>query len=77
MKIAVGSDHGGFALKEAVKKHLEAKGIEVEDFGCYSGNVDYAVYGAKGRALRGGQRLITAYFVLLHGHRHFPWPQIK
>ena len=29
MKIAVGSDHGGFALKEAVKKHLEAKGIEV------------------------------------------------
>ena len=48
MKIAVGSDHGGFALKEAVKKHLEAKGIEVEDFGCYSPeSVDYAVYGAK------------------------------
>ena len=48
MKIAVGSDHGGFALKEAVKKHLEAKGIEVEDFGCYStDSVDYAVYGAK------------------------------
>ena len=48
MKIAVGSDHGGFALKEAVKKHLEAKGIEVEDFGCYSTeSVDYAVYGAK------------------------------
>ena len=47
MKIAVGSDHGGFALKEAVKKHLEAKGIEVEDFGCYSTeSVDYAVYGA-------------------------------
>ena len=48
MKIAVGSDHGGFALKEAVKKHLEAKGIEIEDFGCYSTeSVDYAVYGAK------------------------------
>lgn len=48
MKIAVGSDHGGFALKEAVKKHLEAKGVEVEDFGCYSTeSVDYAVYGAK------------------------------
>ena len=48
MKIAVGSDHGGFALKEAVKKHLESKGIEVEDFGCYSTeSVDYAVYGAK------------------------------
>ena len=48
MKIAIGSDHGGFALKEAVKKHLEAKGAEVEDFGCYSADsVDYAVFGAK------------------------------
>ena len=48
MKIAIGSDHGGFALKEAVRKHLEEKGIEVEDFGCYSTeSVDYAVYGAK------------------------------
>ena len=26
MKIAIGSDHGGFALKEAVRKHLEEKG---------------------------------------------------
>lgn len=48
MKIAVGSDHGGFALKEAVKKHLEAKGIEVEDFGCYSTeSVDYPVFAEK------------------------------
>ena len=29
MVIAIGSDHGGFALKEAVKKHLTEKGIEV------------------------------------------------
>lgn len=48
MVIAIGSDHGGFALKEAVKKHLVEKGIEVRDFGCYStDSVDYAVYGAK------------------------------
>lgn len=48
MKIAVGSDHGGFALKEAVRKHLKEKGIEVEDFGCYSTeSVDYAVHAAK------------------------------
>ena len=46
--IAIGCDHGGFALKEAVKKHLEAKGIEVKDFGCYStDSVDYAVHAAK------------------------------
>ena len=32
MKIAIGSDHGGFALKEAVRKHLEEKGYEVDDF---------------------------------------------
>ncbi len=46
--IAIGCDHGGFALKEAVRKHLEEKGIEVKDFGCYSTeSVDYAVHAAK------------------------------
>ncbi|MDX8335565.1 ribose 5-phosphate isomerase B [Candidatus Cetobacterium colombiensis] len=45
MKIALGADHGGFALKEIVKKHLEEKGIEVLDKGCYSTeSVDYPVY---------------------------------
>lgn len=46
--IAIGCDHGGFALKEAVRKHLEEKGIEVKDFGCYSTeSVDYAIHAAK------------------------------
>lgn len=36
MKIAIGCDHGGFQLKEEVKKHLSQKGIEFEDFGTYS-----------------------------------------
>ncbi|ADQ07734.1 sugar-phosphate isomerase, RpiB/LacA/LacB family [Caldicellulosiruptor hydrothermalis 108] len=36
MKIAIGSDHAGFPLKEAVKKHLEKKGVEYKDFGTYS-----------------------------------------
>ena len=45
MKIALGADHGGFALKEIVKKHLEDKGFEVLDKGCYSTeSVDYPVY---------------------------------
>ena len=33
MKIAIGCDHGGYALKLAVKKHLEEKGYEVVDYG--------------------------------------------
>jgi ribose 5-phosphate isomerase B len=33
MKIAMASDLSGFPLKDAVKKHLEEKGIEVLDFG--------------------------------------------
>ena len=74
MKIAVGSDHGGFALKEAVKKHLEAKGIEVEDFGCYSTeSVDYAVYGAKvAHCVADGKAYLFAPRVSV-----FPWPQTK
>lgn len=36
MKIAIGSDHAGFALKEILTKYLQQKGIEVKDFGTYS-----------------------------------------
>ncbi len=36
MKIAIGSDHAGFELKETLKKYLTKKGWEVKDFGCYS-----------------------------------------
>ena len=46
--IAIACDHGGFALKEQVLRHLEARGIEYEDFGCYSTeSVDYPIFGAK------------------------------
>ena len=33
MKIAIGSDHGGYRLKEEIKKWLEEKGYECGDFG--------------------------------------------
>ncbi len=33
MKIAIGSDHGGYDLKESIKKHLSEKNIEFVDFG--------------------------------------------
>ena len=36
MKLALGCDHGGYLLKEEVKKHLDEKGIEYADFGCHS-----------------------------------------
>ena len=40
--IALGSDHGGFQLKESIKKHLEEQGYEVKDFGCHDEtSVDY------------------------------------
>lgn len=42
MRIALGSDHGGFELKQNVMAHLEKKQIEYKDFGCYSpDSVDY------------------------------------
>ncbi len=46
MKIAIGSDHGGFELKEIVKKHLIGRGFEVDDCGTYSlDSCDYPIFG--------------------------------
>ncbi len=48
MKIAVASDHGGFALKEVIAKFLEERGCEVQNLGTYSeDSVDYPEYGRK------------------------------
>lgn len=42
MKIAIGSDHGGWQLKTALAKALMENGLEVEDVGCFSSDsVDY------------------------------------
>ncbi|MDX9918215.1 MAG: ribose 5-phosphate isomerase B [Gudongella sp.] len=46
MKIGIGSDHGGFELKEELKKFMEEQGIEVVDYGTHStDSVDYPDYG--------------------------------
>ncbi|WP_099204218.1 ribose 5-phosphate isomerase B [Scatolibacter rhodanostii] len=46
--IAIGSDHGGFALKEFICNYLEQKGLEIKDFGCFSEeSVDYAPIAAQ------------------------------
>jgi ribose 5-phosphate isomerase B len=46
--IALGSDHGGLVLKEAVKKLLEERGLLLEDCGTDNGNsVDYPDFGEK------------------------------
>lgn len=46
MKIAIGSDHGGYDLRVALVKYLTEKGYEVTDFGCKDkSSVDYPVYG--------------------------------
>lgn len=46
MKIALGSDHAGFQLKNEIIKHLEGRGIELKDFGTYGGqdSCDYPDY---------------------------------
>ncbi len=48
MKVAIGSDHAGYELKESVKGYLSSKGVEVLDIGTYSEEkVDYPDYAKK------------------------------
>ena len=48
MKIAIGADHGGYSLKEVLKKHLLERGFDVEDFGTFdTQSCHYPVYAEK------------------------------
>ena len=48
MKVALGCDHAGFAIKDIVKKTIEDFGAEVLDFGTFSSDsVDYPDYAGK------------------------------
>ncbi|MBK1811438.1 ribose 5-phosphate isomerase B [Clostridium sp. YIM B02505] len=58
MKIAIGSDHGGFRLKGEVIEHLKLKGIEVKDFGTLTeSSCDYADY-----AIQVAEAVVTKQF---------------
>jgi ribose 5-phosphate isomerase B len=48
VKIAVGSDHGGFEFKEMIISFLRELGRDVDDVGCYSAeSVDYPDFADK------------------------------
>ena len=55
--IAIGSDHGGYALKEEIKKHLTERGVEFQDYGTFSEeSCDYPIYAEKVcKAVTGGE----------------------
>ncbi|GFP77350.1 ribose 5-phosphate isomerase B [Clostridium fungisolvens] len=58
MRIAIGSDHGGFRLKGEVIEHLKLKGIEIKDFGTLTeGSCDYADY-----AIQVAEAVVTKQF---------------
>ena len=45
MKIIIGSDHGGYALKQEIIEHLKSRGFEVTDVGTHSEeSCDYPTY---------------------------------
>jgi ribose 5-phosphate isomerase B len=55
--IALGCDHGGYGLMQEVIKHLEERGLEYKNYGCFSSeSVDYPVYGkAAAQAVANGE----------------------
>lgn len=57
MKLAIGSDHAGYEMKEEIKKYLEEKGYEVKNYGTNSTeSCDYPEFGEKvGRAVASGE----------------------
>ena len=54
--IGIGSDHGGYDLKQSIIRYLEEQGLEYKDYGCMDKtSCDYPVYGrAVAEAVAGG-----------------------
>ena len=55
--IAIGSDHGGYELRQVIMKHLKERGLEYKDFGCPDkSSCDYPEYGrAVAKAVASGE----------------------
>jgi ribose 5-phosphate isomerase B len=55
--IAIGCDHAAWEFKELIKRHLDDKGVQYKDYGCYSDKrIDYPIYGEKAaRAVANGE----------------------
>ena len=77
--IAIGSDHGGYDIKESVIKHLKENGVEVKDVGCYAKeSCDYPVFGhAVAKAVASGECekgivICTTLFITLSKKVYFP-----
>ena len=64
--LAIGSDHGGFALKQAIMKHLEERGLAYKDYGTYSeASCDYPDFGrAVAEAVAAGE---ATYGIIICG----------
>lgn len=46
--IALGADHGGYRLKEEIKRYFDESGIEYKDYGTHSEErTDYPIYAKK------------------------------
>lgn len=46
MKIALGSDHGGFKIKQTILRYLTERGDEIIDCGCFNNDAcDYSTFG--------------------------------
>lgn len=44
-KIIIASDHGGYNLKNQIINYIKQKGLDIEDYGCYSTeSCDYPIY---------------------------------
>ncbi|MFA5335535.1 MAG: ribose 5-phosphate isomerase B [Candidatus Omnitrophota bacterium] len=68
MRIAIGADHGGFALKTKIVKYLKSKGHEVKDLGCYSAeSCDYPKYGYAVAAAVGKKRFPRGVLICKSG----------
>ena len=69
--IALGSDHAGFELKQEIKKHLDERGIEYKDYGCYSAeSCDYAVFAEKTALAVTSGECERGLLFLRHRRRH-------